>query len=733
MPDRDLSGASSQDLADLFALALENPAPASAPQQLGEYQLLEKLGAGGMGTVYKARHTELDRFVAIKILRPGQLDHGEAAARFRREIKLAGRLDHPNIVRAHDARCIGDTQFLVMEYVDGLDLETLATQLGTLPVADACELARQAAVGLQCAHEQALVHRDIKPSNLMLSRGGLVKLLDLGLARVHGAVTASQSVTAVGQVMGTPDYIAPEQVSNSHGADIRADLYSLGCTLYRLLAGMPPFSGPRFRDWATKLAAHLEQPLPPVRDLRPDVPAELVAVLTRLTAKDPAERFATPAEVAAALQPFAATADLPRLLRQAEGLSPVDPGDPPAETPRPSIVTAAERPACGWRPSGGRTRRWLGWLGVLIGAGLLGTLAVIGWWQRDSAERVPAQVSGPTINTQLSAVEGTIPAPAHDAWPGWIVMSWTRPGLGKPELWMFRPDGQVRVKITNEPGSVHLHPKFSPDGRWLAFIRGPEPTAPNSLWICRPDGSECRELVAPRGLPERLAAPVWVSNSRLYFLRDPVRGRAGGFQVWSIDREGTTPQPMFRLRDVLGEESGLLTDASPDGRQLALIAPADPVSSASDAFVCDLQGGELHTIWADPEHNRRDARLLWSPDGRWLAWHHNFEAATDSAVIRYGVGLAQLGANGQWQTRLLPPTPQPLTPLAWEPRGRLLCLRVHEPRRRASSATLCCLDVQRETTCDLFELEVTIVQPGQRDLGRLADWAVVPPEFVPRE
>jgi serine/threonine protein kinase len=275
MDERDLTNSSARQLADLLALAFqeqtpddqragdvsplmappadaEHPPGANAPGspvslrspgELGEYRLLEKLGEGGMGTVYKARHTELDRIVAIKVMRPGRLTEVEAAARFRREIKLTGRLDHPHLVRALDARTVGDMHFLVTEYVDGLDLQTLSDRLGPLPVADVCELVRQAALGLQCAHEHGLVHRDIKPSNLMLDRRGQLKILDLGLARVVGAVSASQQVTTIGQVMGTPDYIAPEQVGDSRGADIRADIYSLGCTLYLLLVG-------QLADWA---------------------------------------------------------------------------------------------------------------------------------------------------------------------------------------------------------------------------------------------------------------------------------------------------------------------------------------------------------------------------------------------------------------------------------------------------------------------------------------------------
>ena len=199
-----------------------------------------------MGVVYKAVHAELDRVVALKVLSAGLVDDEEVIARFKREIKAVGQLDHPHIVRALDARRIGETHFLVMEFIDGTDWEHLVRRWGPLRVADVCELGRQAALGLQHAHEHGLIHRDIKPSNLMLTRQGQAKILDLGLARMRGS-PASQALTVSGQTMGTPDYIAPEQAADSHNVDIRADLYSLGCTLYKLLAGRAPFEDARAR------------------------------------------------------------------------------------------------------------------------------------------------------------------------------------------------------------------------------------------------------------------------------------------------------------------------------------------------------------------------------------------------------------------------------------------------------------------------------------------------------
>jgi tRNA A-37 threonylcarbamoyl transferase component Bud32 len=284
-----------------------------APGRIGQYDLLEKLGRGGMGAVYKARHRELGKVVALKVL-PAELKNEVTIARFKNEMRAVGKLAHQNIVAAHDGGQVDDTHFLVMEFVDGIDLARLIERHGRLRVSDACELIRQAALGLQHAHEHGLVHRDIKPSNLMLARDGVVKVLDLGLARSLNEAPALERLTAAGQVLGTADYIAPEQCEAAHTADIRADIYSLGCTLYHLLAGTPPFGGAGHSSWLEKMTAHLRDPIPPIRERRLDLPKELVAVVDRMLAKNPAERFAIPAEVATALQPFTAGSVPARLL-----------------------------------------------------------------------------------------------------------------------------------------------------------------------------------------------------------------------------------------------------------------------------------------------------------------------------------------------------------------------------------------------------------------------------------
>ena len=265
--------------------------------------------------------------------------------RFQREMEAIGQLAHPNIVQAHDARDIQGTNVLVMEYVDGKDLAQVVECYGTLRISDACELVRQTALGLQYAHEHGLIHRDIKPSNLMLTilsspsgreggGEGIVKILDLGLALLGTDRRAGGELTSAGQPVGTADYMAPEQVSDAHSVDIRADIYSLGCTLYKLLTGSAPFSDPQYKTPAEKLVGHLKETPPPVQRLRAEVPAGLATVIERMMAKSPADRFATPAEVAAAMAPFAAGCDLVRVSAEAAATA----GGAVARTQSPSAT-----------------------------------------------------------------------------------------------------------------------------------------------------------------------------------------------------------------------------------------------------------------------------------------------------------------------------------------------------------------------------------------------------------
>jgi hypothetical protein len=221
-----------------------------------------------------------------------------------------GQLEHPNLVTAADARSVDSWHLVAMEWIDGVDLYRLVRTQGPLPVAAGCEAARQAALGLQYAHQHGLIHRDIKPSNLMLTRAGTIKVIDLGLALIMEDTAAR--LTQTGLVMGTMSYCAPEQFRDASSVDIRADIYSLGCTLYHLLAGKSPYC--QRKTFPEIVHAHLNDPFPSLAEARPDVPASLETVLARMTAKDRASRFATPSAVAEALEPFAQDADLKRLV-----------------------------------------------------------------------------------------------------------------------------------------------------------------------------------------------------------------------------------------------------------------------------------------------------------------------------------------------------------------------------------------------------------------------------------
>ncbi|MEQ8787047.1 MAG: protein kinase [Pirellulaceae bacterium] len=301
------------------------------------YRIVELVGRGGMGDVFRAEHKLMNRPVALKVIKPHLVRSEAAVRRFQREMQAAARLHHGNIVTAFDAEQAGDVHFLVMEYVDGVNLDEVIRQRGRLPVAEACDIIRQAAEGLQHAHQLGMVHRDIKPHNLMVQRkeqGGsrevedlhpasFVKILDFGLANFANEVVAEElggaeetdagvstklppgaslvQLTQMGTMMGTPDYIAPEQAVDAHAADIRADIYSLGCTFYALLTGRAPYAEGSAIE---KIKAHAEQAAPPVSNFRDDVPAEVQAVLLKMMAKDPAQRYQTPQEVVEALRAF---------------------------------------------------------------------------------------------------------------------------------------------------------------------------------------------------------------------------------------------------------------------------------------------------------------------------------------------------------------------------------------------------------------------------------------------
>jgi serine/threonine protein kinase len=284
---------------------------------LGNYNVLERLGTGGMALVYLCEHRHMHRRVAIKVLPTVNAKNTEYLKRFYREARANAALDHPNIVRTVDIAQDENRHYLVMEYIDGALLGEIVRRSGPMSVERAAHYIRQSAIGLQHIHEAGLVHRDIKPDNLIVDRQGTVKILDLGLARFCGD---SEELLTQG-ILGTPDYVAPEQAQDSHDVDIRADIYSLGGTMYFLLTGSPPFGTGTV---AQKLIWHQTKAPRSIQAQRADMPGELEMVVAAMLAKSPEYRFQTPADVAAALEPWTeapiappSEAELPRVAPRA--------------------------------------------------------------------------------------------------------------------------------------------------------------------------------------------------------------------------------------------------------------------------------------------------------------------------------------------------------------------------------------------------------------------------------
>jgi serine/threonine protein kinase len=396
---------------------------------LGPYLLLERLGEGGAGQVFKARHQNMNRVVAVKLLRKELLADAQVVARFYREIQIVSQLDHANVVHAYDAGPAGAGHFLAMEYIEGTDLGKLVKQGGPLPVQQACAYIRHAALGLQHAHERGLVHRDIKPHNLIVSlKEGLVKVADLGLARLprpineectaalSGVRTTGTLTPENAMMLGTTDYMAPEQALDFHRADIRSDIYSLGCSFYYLLAGQPPFAGGTL---AQKLLKHQQSEPPGLVTFRNDVPGDVVAVLRKLLAKQPQDRYQTPGQVAEALAGSARSGPL--------RLSP----------PLPPT----------------RRRRWLvaAVIGGCLALAVYGSICFLASPRQDANVKGSAPLAGTTRGPGSAFGQldpQTIPAELRAALPKEVVAV-----LGAPGKKM-------------EAGALAV----SPDGQWLAWV-----------------------------------------------------------------------------------------------------------------------------------------------------------------------------------------------------------------------------------------------------------------------
>ncbi len=401
-----------------------------------DYQIIELLGAGGMGTVYKAVHLKLDRVVALKLLPTRRIGNMDAEVRFEREMKAIGKLDHPAIVRATDAGDDGGQHFLAMEFVDGFDVAELVDRHGPFSVPDACEIIRQAAIGLQHVHEKGLVHRDIKPSNLMVTAGGQVKILDLGLALLADPLEGVEELTTVGQMMGTVDYMAPEQCDDCHEVDIRADIYSLGATLFKMLTGRVPFATSGRRSPLSRIRALATEPAPRLVECLDGVDPEFGAVVDRLLAREPNDRFATPGEVAEAMASFVDGHDLPTVVAVVKATPAVAAKCSPvvAGAARPSVAAGSHRrfsvdPPAAWK----RIARYLLPLAILAVAAIVFRLPT------ETGELI-VECNVPNVQIQLLK-DGEL----HDE------LSLKQ---GKTSVSVF--SGRYEIKIPGEPDAIEV-------------------------------------------------------------------------------------------------------------------------------------------------------------------------------------------------------------------------------------------------------------------------------------
>lgn len=419
---------------------------------LGNYLLLEKIGQGGMGAVFKAEHRRMRRTVALKVLPPKLMKDAAAAARFQREAVAAARLNHPNIVAAFDADQANGIHFLVMEFVEGSDLAAVVKKNGPLPVAHAVNYILQAARGLAAAHAEGIVHRDIKPANLLLETKGTVKILDMGLARIEGNTTDQAELTGTGAVMGTVDYMAPEQAVSTKHADARADIYSVGCTLFYLLTGKATYDGDSL---IAKMLAHRDQPIPRLQSLRPDVPDQVEAVFRKMVAKNLEDRYQTMAAAIADLEQCAAPSSAilsPAIESSDTGLTNFL-NELPQSSP---ILLAAKHPVSA--DSVRKKRKFL-----LLGGGVLGICAVLAlavFELSGTKERRPVAEQGKGVVSESAP-------PKVEAAGGARVRIWKTPAFKK---WM---DGLVLQPPEQQVEAVakklqELNPDF--DGKVVPTI-----------------------------------------------------------------------------------------------------------------------------------------------------------------------------------------------------------------------------------------------------------------------
>lgn len=632
---------------------------------IGNYVILDKLGAGGMGTVFRARHQHMDRVVALKVLSEAQITDAGSEARFQREIRAVAKLSHPNIVSAFDAGYVDGVQFLVMELINGCNLSRYVEQNGQLTVADAVCFIRQAAEGLQHTHEQGIIHRDIKPSNLMLvdadtqlvnepprsvhkAQPWIVKILDLGLAGFRASSAGKLdgvpaiTMTATGTVLGTVDFMAPEQTLDTKYADHRSDIYSLGGTFYFLLTGQTAYTGETFTQ---RLVAHREQPIPLLRDMRPDVPLELEVVFQKMFAKRPEDRYQSMTEVVEAFRSLESRQIFDNLTDATEGRPRPDVREVDTEE---LLSDRAVNPDTS-RSQRNRRNRWLTVTGLLV-------TVVLAVWRfhgiKDLADHavLPPKVvslSQPDLNEQATAPSSTpikTPTPIDNAVSG------------------PRPAQPLQVAVSILPGILQRPAALAGITRWQVESVLPRDKVNTVSWS--PDG----QLIA-LGCDDR---QIRIYDVRSFRMTQLLVGHTEG--IVSVDWHPTEPWLASAAKDgtvriwniSTGDEWRQIWSIhaqfvrwSPDGQHLAL--------ACTDKLIHVLPLDMSHPPIALQGHTAAPFEVCWNHAGTHLA----SAGGADKSICIWK-------PDGELQLRL--PHDDDVLSVAWHPADRWIAAGLRSGR-----------------------------------------------------